>query len=196
MEILKMNTEAPKTCFSSDYHFGHLNIIKYSKRPCQASHGELNDWIVKQHNSVVNPQDEFYHLGDLTFYRKDQYDLIAKNVQRLNGTKHMIVGNHDDESILRRLHHDGLIASYQHYKEIYKDNNKIVLFHYPIYQWNKGHKGSWCLHGHCHGTFNNYTAGGKIIDVGLDAHPKKIPYTYMELLGVMALKKPGTHHDL
>ena len=191
-----MTTEAPKKCFSSDYHFGHLNIIKYSHRPCQPSHAELNDWIITQHNSVVNPQDEFYHLGDLTFYDRKQYASIVNCVQRLNGTKHMIIGNHDDESILRSLYHDGLIASYQHYKELYIDKLKVVLFHYPIYQWNKGHRGSWHLHGHTHGTFKDYTAGGKIIDVGIDSHPKKIPYTYMELMGVMAAKQPGKHHDL
>ena len=189
-------SEAPKICFSSDYHIGHLNVIKYGNRPCKFDRDDLNKWIIQQHNSVVNPQDTFYHLGDLTFYRKDKYNLIAENVEKLNGIKHLIIGNHDDEYILRKLYHDGLVASYQHYKELNINNQRIVLFHYPIYQWNQGHRGSWHLHGHTHGTFKNYTAGGKILDAGIDSHPKKIPYTYMELVGIMALQKPGVHHDL
>ncbi len=43
---------------------------------------------------------------------------------------------------------------------------RICLFHYPIGSWDKVHHGSWCLHGHCHGS---YTHGrGKILDVGID----------------------------
>ncbi len=173
-----------------------MNIIKYSNRPCQRSHGELNKWILDQHNSVVNPQDTFYHLGDFTFYKLDQYDFIAELVGKMNGLKHFVHGNHCDARIMRRLLSEGLIASYQHYLELRHNDEFLVLFHYPIYQWNKGHRGSWHLHGHCHGTFTDYTAGGKIIDVGIDAHPKKTPYTFEELKVIMAAKGNAKHHDV
>ena len=58
-----------KTWFSSDYHWAHKNILEYDSRPFPSI--EKHDiHIVQEYNKLVNPQDDFYFLGDLAFTKK------------------------------------------------------------------------------------------------------------------------------
>lgn len=76
--------------FSSDYHLGHKNIIKYDKRPFK-NIDVMNEAIIANHNSVVNVDDDFYFLGDFSFNDKRTEEWL----QRINGNKFFIRGNHD-----------------------------------------------------------------------------------------------------
>jgi calcineurin-like phosphoesterase family protein len=49
--------------FTSDTHYGHANIIKYSSRPF-SSVEEMNDALVKKINDKVGVDDCLWHLGD------------------------------------------------------------------------------------------------------------------------------------
>jgi len=77
--------------FSSDYHLGHANILKYcfrkpflSKREIEvlakgteaqkkrlriskSSLQRMNDGIIKNHNARVQSNDTFFHIGDFCF---------------------------------------------------------------------------------------------------------------------------------
>lgn len=88
---------------TSDTHFGHGNVIKYSKRPF-ASENELlsgtilpesvskmNETIIKNWNEVVKAEDTVLHLGDFSMSAKSAEDII----KRLNGKITLILGNHD-----------------------------------------------------------------------------------------------------
>ena len=48
------------------------------------------------------------------------------------------------------------------------DNNKVVLFHYPLRRWNKDWRGSWMLYGHAHNNLSEYDNRKLTIDVGVD----------------------------
>ena len=53
-----------KIWFTSDTHFGHDKEFLYGPRGF-ASIGQ-HDWeIIRNWNSVVGPDDEVYHLGDM-----------------------------------------------------------------------------------------------------------------------------------
>ena len=79
------------TYFTSDTHFGHKNIIKYSNRPFKDF--EHMDWeIVNRWNETVGDTDVVYHLGDTALGNSDRWDEIFKS---LNGYKILVVGNHD-----------------------------------------------------------------------------------------------------
>lgn len=49
--------------FTSDFHLGHSNIIRFCKRPFANAH-EMNEAIVERMNSCVKPNDTLYFLGD------------------------------------------------------------------------------------------------------------------------------------
>jgi calcineurin-like phosphoesterase family protein len=83
-----------RTFFTSDTHFGHRNIIDMSARP-YASTGEMDADPIASWNAIVGPGDTVWHLGDFAYgdrqYQQSVFD-------RLNGTKHLIRGNHDKGS--------------------------------------------------------------------------------------------------
>ena len=77
-----------KTYFSSDFHFGHKNIIRYEKRPFKDVH-HMNESLVRNWNRTVRKGDLVYFLGDLAFKNKKYW------ARRLNGRKFFVRGNHD-----------------------------------------------------------------------------------------------------
>lgn len=168
----------PKAWFSSDLHYYHRNILKF----CPNTRGgckdveEMNEMIIRKHNSVVQPDDLWYNLGDLGFWDPQKVD---KLIPRMNGRKHLIKGNHDTDKFIRRyVHH---FDSIQEYAELNFGKTHIILFHFPISQWHRMHHGSIHLHGHTHGGFQGE---GKILDVGIDNRPNgdMLPWSLEEVL--------------
>ena len=51
------------TWFTSDFHLGHRNIIRYCNRPFQST-GEMDAAILDNLNSRVQQNDILYFLGD------------------------------------------------------------------------------------------------------------------------------------
>ena len=86
-----------RTFFTSDSHFGHDNIIKHCGRPCRErpfrDSAEMDRALMDAWNSVVSPGDLVYHLGDFSLRSPETVDAFLK--KKLNGIKHLIVGNHD-----------------------------------------------------------------------------------------------------
>lgn len=116
--------------FISDLHFEHTNIGKW--RGIE-NHDE---WLIEQWNSVVKPQDLVWVLGDVAFRRKG-----LKKVKHLNGTKHLILGNHDTYPLKDYLEYFNKIHGFMKYKGFW-------LSHCPI---SAGHlRGLKNIHGHTH----------------------------------------------
>lgn len=78
--------------FTSDLHLGHENVIHFENRPFRNA-AEMNQILIANYNAVVQPTDTVYLLGDLSFHIpvEEANELIS----RLNGKKHLILGNHD-----------------------------------------------------------------------------------------------------
>jgi len=162
--------------FTSDHHFGHTNILKYQNRPFPTIE-EMNEVLIDKWNSVVKPNDTIYHLGDFALVRtKNEVDNI---VRRLNGHKHLILGNHDRQPV---KHASGFVEIEQ-YKEIAIDGIKLILFHYPIESWNGAFHETYHLHGHSHG---KSSVRSRRIDVGVDVH-NYYPINYEEVKQLMTL---------
>ena len=78
--------------YISDTHFGHENVIRFSKRPF-SNVEEMDKRLIALWNSVVGKDDLIYILGDFTLSRR--MDVIKNLVNQLNGRKILIMGNHD-----------------------------------------------------------------------------------------------------
>lgn len=86
----------------SDTHFGHSNILTFKDSEGNyvrdfSSVEEMNEVMVDRWNSVVKPGDKVYHLGDVFFGSKGNFKSLWP---RLNGSKRLVVGNHDDIKFL------------------------------------------------------------------------------------------------
>lgn len=152
-----------KVYFISDTHFAHANILKYCGRPFESIE-EHDKELIGNWNSMVGTDDHVYHLGDVALGHSGEG---RKIIGQLNGKIHLITGNH--ESVARS--NGDLFEWVKDYHEISVDTGNrypltMVLFHYPIDQWNKCHYGSLHLHGHIHSTLVQ-TAENRI-DVGVD----------------------------
>ncbi len=150
--------------FTSDLHFYHANIIKYSNRPF-SSVEDMNESLVENWNKQVRPQDAVYSLGDFGF---SGIDNLIEILKRLNGTHHMVLGNHDKQISANRVRllSEGLVKEIRDAKEITFAKQKISMHHYAGRTWNGSHYGSWMLFGHTHGTMPPL---GKSVDVGADS---------------------------
>jgi calcineurin-like phosphoesterase family protein len=80
------------TFFTSDDHFWHANIIKYCDRPFDSVE-EMNEALIANWNSVVGKNDVVWNLGDFAFFKNKE--TLRGLIARLNGTKNLILGNHD-----------------------------------------------------------------------------------------------------
>lgn len=145
------------TWFTADSHIGHNSIIRLCNRPF-SSVEEMNETMIERWNSVVKPQDEIFHLGDFAF-RQPKGSLEAI-FSRLNGTKHLIIGNHD-YSETKALPW----ATQSYYHEFKLNHILYVLMHYPIESWNGKNRNSVHLHGHTHG---GIPPNRQRLDVGAD----------------------------
>src|SRR5574343_532307 len=89
----------PNTFLISDTHFGHANILTFQKKDGTLLRNGFKDIkdhdleLIKRWNSVVNPDDKVYHLGDIGF---TNFPYVERIFQSLNGTKVLIKGNHDN----------------------------------------------------------------------------------------------------
>ena len=82
--------------FTSDTHFGHENVLKFTDRPWETI-WQMNDAIVDSINGRVAVDDELYILGDFSFKMTAQ-DAYALRKRIACRRIHLIPGNHDKDS--------------------------------------------------------------------------------------------------
>lgn len=117
----------------------------------------MNETMIFNHNKMVSQGDIVWHLGDFYMGRDGR---AQEYFNRLNGEKHLIIGNHDQVGITL----EGW-KSISDLKEILVDGQRIILCHYAMKVWNKSHKGAIQLYGHSHG---NLEGNSQQLDVGVD----------------------------
>lgn len=179
------------TWFTSDTHFGHTNIIDYCKRPfvkpreqcklcdengmrwfrdsiegkklapCGHPDVELHDRVlIERWNERVAPDDIVYHLGD---FAMGNFAAVKPYVEKLNGKKVLILGNHDRMSpgAFRKL-------GFRVYKTLVLGS--VHLQHRPP-PWNEAPRGTWLV-GHVHGMYAEHSwvtrPGSRLVNVGVD----------------------------
>lgn len=77
--------------FSSDWHIGHKNVLIYDQRPFKDL-DHMNRVLINNFNASVPEDGLTYFLGDMGLGKGED---LAKVVNQLNGTKVLVLGNHD-----------------------------------------------------------------------------------------------------
>lgn len=172
--------------FTSDHHFGHKNVIKYSNRPF-ASAEEMDETMIQRWNERVGEQDEVYHLGDVGFSAPGK---LRRILDRLNGKIYLLKGNHDksatacaDRFEWVKDYHELVVED----PSFERGQQMIVLFHYALREWNASHWGTYHLYGHSHGTLAD-DPQALAFDIGVDCHDF-YPLSYTEVKAIMASKE-------
>lgn len=185
---------------TSDLHGFHKNIAKGSsnwddKSGCRdfADQFVMTQYIVKQINSVVQPQDVLLHNGDWSFGGKQNIDLLRSMINCR--TVCTIIGNHD-EWLLKDDSFHKFFDWVGHYNEFYYHKIKFCQLHYPMASWNEKQRGAIALTGHEHSKFTYET---RQLDCCIE-HPGKDykPFHIDEIYDMM-MKRPitgGGHHKV
>ena len=168
------------TYFTADLHFGHANIIKHCNRPF-ATAEEMDEALIANWNNTVTVRDEVYILGDLTMLpalKAHEY------LTRLNGRKYFIRGNHD--KFLKGFEqYESDFDWIKDYFVLRTNTHRLVLFHFPIIEWDQYYRGAIHLYGHVH---NSATSAallqglkGLAFNVGVDVNEFK-PVSITEII--------------
>ena len=155
-----------KTWVTSDLHFGHANIKKF----CPETRGRFRDvehmreTMIEEWNQLVGQDDTVYILGDVAFLPAVEAVAI---MHRLHGRKILIEGNHD-----RKLLNDPAFRAcfdqVHNYLRLTHNGQLVILFHYPIAEFDQMHRGAVHLHGHLHGNTSGLEHY-RVRDMGFDA---------------------------
>lgn len=171
--------------FAADTHFGHKNIIHHANRPF-ADVEEMDEGLISVWNAKVGPRDEVWFLGDFSFHKAPQTETIFS---RLNGTKHLVVGNHDGKATTSLPW-----SSQSQMKRLNVNGERFELCHFPLEVWDAAHHGAFHLHGHSHGTLQRVMP--RRMDVGVDLQPDCSPFSIDEILDRLSVENftPEDHH--
>ncbi len=155
-----------KEWITSDLHFGHFNITRF----CPKTRGhyqnidQMNEDLVQRWNNKIANDDVVYILGDVCFMNLEK---ATATVQSLHGKKILIEGNHD-RKLLKNAAFRDCFQEIHKYLDINRNGVKIVMFHYPIAEWDQMYRGSVHFFGHLHGNPSGIEQF-RARDVGIDA---------------------------
>lgn len=132
-----------RTWLYADPHFYHEGVCRFTRhdgtklRPWDNA-DEMSEWMIKEYNWLVSPEDRVYILGDVAMNRR----ALDRSLPRLNGRKVLVKGNHDI---------DKLSYYSQYFDDIraYVVKKGFIMSHIPIHP---GSMGRWAIniHGHLH----------------------------------------------
>ncbi len=212
----------PRRFFTADHHFGHDAILRYCRetRP-YADVAAMNEAFVDRWNATVQPEDEVWHLGDVSM----KVSFVEEWIPYLNGRKHLVLGNHDTNgkamTEVRRERY--LAAGFETIAEkavLDLNGVRFALCHYPYrvperYQSNDPivradelrsaeralvsgkHSEAALLHGHIHQHWLARKQPGRLpeLNVGVDAwfgEPVSVERLLSLLTDVQRLGQDGT----
>lgn len=157
---------------TSDTHFSHDVEFLYEPRGF-TNVKDMNIAIVENWNSVVKPDDEVWHLGDMAL---GDIDDACKYINQLNGTIHWIQGNHcTKRKVSKIIEECPAVREIGWAYQIKFNKYSFYLSHYPTLTGNYDDKHFSQhvinLHGHTHQQANFlYPNNPFIYHVGVDSH--------------------------
>lgn len=100
---------------------------------------DMNEYIISEWNKIIYKKDVVYLLGDITM-EKDNYEIL----NRLNGIKKVILGNHDKpQHIKSLLKYVNSVQSMKYYRG-------MIITHAPIHPCELDYRFKYNIHGHVH----------------------------------------------
>lgn len=121
------------------------NILRFDQRPF-ATVEEMTHVLIRNWNSTVANQDTVYILGDFCWGKEPDWIGI---LDKLNGNKVLIRGNHDIKNMSANL--KSKFSDIKDYKEIDDNSKTVIMCHYPILAYKHSFDpNTFMLFGHVH----------------------------------------------
>lgn len=177
-----------KIYVTSDYHFDHENIIRFSGRPFKDL-VNMNSHMLDMWIRTVSEEDTIYFLGDFSFGPDSSDDKIVKYLSLLTGNVKFLLGNHDMPKPqfgsvgIERLIKDNKfgIEIIPAGHRIIVDNQEFELSHYRPKKWPPLDRNVVYLYGHVHSRFKytnmHNSIASKKYDVGIDMYGGPVEIT-------------------
>jgi len=208
MPLVISETDNIKVYLTSDWHLNHKG--PRSGVPLWQSRGysspeDMTQQIIATVNEIVRPTDVILFMGDLCLDTpRNTFDDLIGEIKCQN--LWMLWGNHNNphekgvysEVVKIGLGHNDVRyypVKYRNlrymgdYAEVVVNGQFMVLFHYPIWEWNEKRNGAWMIHGHSHYNFVPGRADhkeAKILDVSWDGFKK--PLSFEDVKAIMDTK--------
>ena len=173
----------PSVWFTTDFHLGHKNIIRYCNRLLDTVE-EMNRTIVERLNTLVKTNDILYFLGDFCIGPKARAVQLRREIRWKK--IFAVPGNHDKDT--RKLTQE--FSWLDNLAEVSINGQRIVLCHYAMRVWNHSSHGAWHLYGHPHGRLANLD-NSLSMDVGVDTHDFR-PWHFDEIRNRMKARAIST----
>lgn len=171
--------------FTADTHFSHKLVAGLRGFESTEDHDEV---VIESWNAVVSKRDHVWHLGDLTLKNPPA---IAHILDRLNGIKHLVLGNHDRAHPVFRNGHSSLKKYAEHFETVQLfarrkvSGKEVFLSHFPMdgdhgadrySAFRLRDSGVPVLHGHTHseGILTHSGEGTPQVHVGWDAFGRPV----------------------
>ncbi|MBP5533338.1 MAG: metallophosphoesterase [Lachnospiraceae bacterium] len=141
--------------YIADLHFFHDTLNREMDMRGFENEEKMNEYMIRQWNSRIRKNDEVMILGDFSLGKGEE---TAEILNRLNGTKFLITGNHD-KFVEDKKFDTKLFRWIKPYEEVKDNKRKVILSHYPVFCYNgqyrldtDGNPKTYMLYGHVHNT--------------------------------------------
>jgi len=185
--------------FTADTHFSHELVAGLRGFDSAEEHDRH---VVEVWNSMIEDGDVVWHLGDVSI--SGSLRRWTPWVAHLNGTRHLIAGNHDGCHPMHRNSHKMQADYLMHFDSVQTmarrriEGREVLLSHFPydgdhtedqrMTQYRLRNQGVPLLHGHTHSAEKVTFAPGSTrqVHVGWDAW--KRPVSLQEVALLLGLK--------
>ena len=132
----------PETFVIADPHHGHQGVCEFTGRNGEPlrpwdTYEEMDEEMIRRWNDIVPTNGKVYVLGDVVINRR-----ALPLLDRLNGKKKLILGNHDI-----------FLKDYPNYfyeVAAYRVMDDLVMSHIPIHEESLKQRWKANVHGHLH----------------------------------------------
>lgn len=161
--------------YTADTHFNHPFVAGTRGFTVDGEHDEV---LIENFNNVLHKNDHLWILGDLGM---GSLTKTLDQAARLNGIKHLVLGNHDAAHPMHKKSHTQLKRYYEVFESVHLHEQhriagyKVNLSHFPYTgdhkpddrhtQWRLRDEGLPLLHGHVHA---EWMIKGRQFNVGVD----------------------------
>jgi len=162
--------------YTADLHFNHQFVAGTRTFPTAEEHDEL---LIENFNRMLHKNDHLWILGDVFMGSVTEG---LRQVSRLKGIKHLVLGNHDAAHPTHKKSHTHMRRFLEVFETVHLHEQhriagyKVNLSHFPYkgdhadredrhVQWRLKDEGLPLLHGHVHA---EWLHNGRQANVGVD----------------------------